>query len=70
MLGLVKFVLCYEYDADITMLTTFRKEIAHKYTGICVVQQVIQYEYTRLTAGAGLRNNGCSNLTRPTLCWE
>ena len=30
--------------ADITMMTAFRKQIAHKSTGIGVVQQVVKYE--------------------------
>jgi len=44
MLGLMKYVLRDNDDADITMMTAFRKQIAHKSAGIGVVQQVIQYE--------------------------
>ena len=48
MLGLLKYVLRYKDDADITMVAAFGKQIAHKSAGIGFVQQVIQYEYTRL----------------------
>ena len=44
MLGLMKFVLRYKDYADITMMSTFRKQNAHKKAGIVVVQQAIQYE--------------------------
>jgi len=44
MLGLMKYVLCDKDYIDITMMTAFRKQIAHTTTGIRVVQQVIQYE--------------------------
>ena len=50
MLGLMKYVLCDKDDSDITMMTAFRKQIAHTSGGIRVVQQVIQYELTRLTS--------------------
>ena len=43
MLELMKYVLCYKDDADITM-TAFPKQIAHMSAGIGVVPQVIQYE--------------------------
>jgi hypothetical protein len=44
MLGLMEYVLRDKDDADITMMTAFRKQIAHKSAGIGVVQQVVQYE--------------------------
>jgi hypothetical protein len=44
MLGLMKYVLRYKDDTDITMMTAFRKQIAHKYTEIGVVKQVIKYD--------------------------
>ena len=44
MLGLMKYVLRDKNDDDITMMTAFRIQIAHKSIGKFVVQQVIQYE--------------------------
>ena len=44
MVVLMDYVLRDKDEADITMMTAFRKQIAHKSTGIGVVQQVIQYE--------------------------
>jgi len=44
MLGLMEYILRDKDDADITMMTAFRKQIAHKSTLIGVVQQIIQYE--------------------------
>ena len=40
----MKLVLRDKDDADITMMTACRKQIAHKSNGIGFVQQVIQYE--------------------------
>ena len=48
MLGLMKYILCDKDEADILMMTVFRKQIAHTSNGLCVVPQVIQYELTRL----------------------
>ena len=50
MLRLIKYVLRFEDDADVTMMTAFRKQITRKSTRIRVVQQVIQYEQKRLTS--------------------
>jgi hypothetical protein len=44
MLGQMEYVLRDMDDADVTMMTALRKQIAHKSTGIDVVQQIIQYE--------------------------
>ena len=44
MLGLMEYVLRDKDDADVTMMIAFRKQITHKSAGICVVQQVVQYE--------------------------
>ena len=44
MLGLMEYVLREKDEADITMMSGFRKQIAHKSTGIGVFQQIIQYE--------------------------
>ena len=44
-----KYILCDKDDADIAMMTAYRKHIAHKTNGIRIVQQVIQFEYSRLT---------------------
>ena len=51
MLGLMKYVLCDKDDADVMMMTDFRKRIAHKATGIGAVEKVIEYEETQLTPG-------------------
>jgi hypothetical protein len=40
----MEYVLPDKSDADIAMMTAFRKQIAHKPAGICVVQQVVHYE--------------------------
>jgi len=45
----MKYVLRDKDDADITMITASRKQIAHKSAGIGVVQQIIRYEYTEPT---------------------
>ena len=45
----MKYVLCDKDDTDIAMMTVFRKQIAHTFNGIRVVQQVILYELARLT---------------------
>ena len=44
MLGHMEYILRDKDYADIAMMTAFRKQIAHKYTGIGVVQQVNHYE--------------------------
>ena len=44
MLGLMEYVPRDKDDAVITMITAFRKQIAHKSSGIGVVQHIIQYE--------------------------
>ena len=41
---MMEYVLRDKDDADITMITASRKQIAHKSAGIGVVQQIIQYE--------------------------
>ena len=44
MLGMMEYVLRDTDDAYIAKMTAFRKQIAHKSTGIGVVQQIIEYE--------------------------
>ena len=51
MFDLREYVLCDKDDTHIAMMTTFPKPIAHTSTGICVVQQVIQYINTIHPAG-------------------
>ena len=41
MLLLMEYVLCDNDDADIAVMTAFRKQIEHKPTGIRVVQYVV-----------------------------
>ena len=40
----MKYIPRDKDESDNTMMTAFRKDIAHKSSGIRVVQQVVQYE--------------------------